>query len=267
MNYIELFGISYSGKTFVKNKLIKELKNKNKKIYDKESIIINFFFNNCKRGFLFNFKLILLIFFHLKFVKKIRLSLKRKNKVKKVNNKIIFTKSKKTLFYKIIDMIKLGNDYNKILDQLEKKLKIEDRYPIYNFIKKEINLLKQHNDFKIQIKKWFLENLILIDILKKYKNTYCVMDEGIIHKIFIIFSLKKNKKEFLKKIISLKDNYNKLYLIKPSLEKIKTRLTTLDTRVDGFIYKNNKQIEKEYSNLIEFEKLISKKIKYKIITN
>ena len=93
------------------------------------------------------------------------------------------------------------------------------------------------------------------------------MDEGIIHKIFIIFSLKKNKKEFFKKIISLKDNYNKLYLIKPSLEKIKTRLTTLDTRVDGFIYKNNKQIEKEYSNLIEFEKLISKKIKYKIITN
>ena len=90
-------------------------------------------------------------------------------------------------------MIKLGNAYNKILDKLEQKLKIEDRYPIYNLIKK-INLLKQHNDFKIQIKKWFLENLILIDILKKYKNTYCVMDEGIIHKIFIIFSLKKIKK-------------------------------------------------------------------------
>ena len=71
----------------------------------------------------------------------------------------------------------------------------------------------------------------------------------------------------MKKIISLKENYNKLYLIKSSLEKIKTRSTTLDTRVDGFIYKNDKQIEKEHSNLVEFEKLISKKIKYKIITN
>ena len=199
MNYIEFFGISYSGKTFIKNKFIKALKNKRKKIYDKELIIINFFLKIVKERFLFNFKLILLIFFHLNYVKKIRSLLKREKKVKKVNNKIIFTKSKKTFFYKIIDMIKLGNAYNKILDKLEQKLKIEDRYPIYNLIKKEINSLKQHNDFKIQIKKWFLENLILIDILKKYKNTYCVMDEGIIHKIFIIFSLKKNKKKIYEK--------------------------------------------------------------------
>ena len=40
MNYIELFGISSSGKSFVKDKIYKDLKRKNYNVQDPKIIII-----------------------------------------------------------------------------------------------------------------------------------------------------------------------------------------------------------------------------------
>lgn len=149
----------------------------------------------------------------------------------------------------------------------KKKLNITKRYYLYNFIEKEVNNLNQNNDFKSSYKRWLLENIILIDILKKNKDIYCVLDEGIIHKIFIIFSLKANNKIFVNRALEFVDNYKNLYMIKTDLKKIKKRYSQKIIKNDGFFYENNQQIVKKYNNFMNFNKLISEKLKYKTIIN
>ena len=132
---------------------------------------------------------------------------------------------------------------------------------------KEITKLKQDTIFKDKFNKWFLENIILIEILKKRKNIYCVVDEGIVHKIFIIFSLIENNRLFIKKIIKYVDNYGDLYLIKTNLKNIRSRSLERKRKSKEFIYQNYQQVVKEYNNLRLFEKLIKNKIIYKKILN
>ena len=267
MNYIELFGISSSGKSFVKDKIYKDLKRKNYNVQDPKIIIIKFFLKTFKVGFFQKIKLILLIMFYSRNAYKIKSILKRKTNIKKKNNKFIFSKPKKKIYHNFIDKLGLNNEYNEILLTLKKKLNINKKYYLYKFIEKEINILNQNNDFKSSYKRWFLENIILIDILKKNKNIYCILDEGIIHKIFIIFSLKRKSKIFVKRVLSLVENYKNLYMIKTDLKKLKGRHYQKIIKNEGFIYENYQQIVNEYTNLMDFEKLISKKLKYKIITN
>ena len=267
MNYIELFGISSSGKSYAQDKIFKNLKKKNYNVQDSKIIIIKFFLKTFKVGFFQNIKLILLIIFYSRIFYKIKSTLKRKTNIKKKNSKFIFSKSKKKIYHKIIDKLGLNEEYFKILFILKKKLNINKKYGLYKFIEKEINILNQKNNFKSAYKRWFLENIILIDILKKNKNIYCVMDEGIIHKIFIIFSLKRNNKAFVKRALKLVENYKNLYMIKTDFKKLKKRYDQRKVKNEGFIYENYQQIVKESTNLMDFEKLISKKLKYKIITN
>ena len=64
MNYIELFGVSSSGKSYVQDKIFKNLKKKNYNVQDSKIIIIKFFLKTFKVGFFKNIKLILLIIFY-----------------------------------------------------------------------------------------------------------------------------------------------------------------------------------------------------------
>ena len=267
MNYIELFGISSTGKSFIKDKIYNNLKKKNHNVLDPKIIIIKFFLKNFKVSYFKKIKLIILIIFYSKKMFKMKSFLKRKTNIKKKNNEFIFSKSKKKTYHKLIDMLGLNDDYFEILLILKKKLNITKKYYLYNFIEKEVNNLNQNNDFKSSYKRWLLENIILIDILKKNKDIYCVLDEGIIHKIFIIFSLKANNKIFVNKALKFVENYKNLYMIKTDLKKIKKRYSQKIIKNDGFIYENNQQIVKEYNNFMNFDKLISKKLKYKTIIN
>ena len=267
MNYIELFGISSTGKSFIKDKIYNNLKKKNHNVLDPKIIIIKFFLKNFKVSYLKNIKLIILIIFYSKYTFKVKSFLKRKTNIKKINNKFIFFKSKKKIYHKFTDMLGLNEDYSKILLILKKKLNITKKYYLYNFIEKEVNGLNQNNNFKSSYKRWLLENIILIDILKKNKDIHCVVDEGIIHKIFIIFSLKANNKIFVNKALKFVEDYKNLYMIKTDIKKIKKRYSQKIIKDDGFIYENNQQIVKEYNNFMNFDKLISKKLKYKTIIN
>ena len=65
----------------------------------------------------------------------------------------------------------------------------------------------------------------------------------------------------------LVENYKNLYMIKTDFKKLKKRYDQRKVKNEGFIYENYQQIVKESTNLMDFEKLISKKLKYKIITN
>jgi len=267
MNYIELFGISSTGKSFIKDKIYNNLKKKNHNVLDPKIIIIKFFLKNFKVSYFKKIKLIILIIFYSKKMFKMKSFLKRKTNIKKKNNEFIFSKSKKRTYHKLIDMLGLNDDYFEILLILKKKFNITKKYYLYNFIEKEVNNLNQNNDFKSSYKRWLLENIILIDILKKNKDIYCVLDEGIIHKIFIIFSLKANNKIFVNKALKFVENYKNLYMIKTDLKKIKKRYSQKIIKNDGFIYENNQQIVKEYNNFMNFNKLIGKKLKYKTIIN
>ena len=82
-----------------------------------------------------------------------------------------------------------------------------------------------------------------------------------------MFNLKKNNRQFIKKIIKHLDNYGDLYLIKTNLKNIQNRSLKRKKNFDGFIYENYEQIVKEYNNFMNFDKLISKKLKYKTIIN
>tara|TARA_Y100000816_G_C25963223_1_gene502617 strand:+ start:199 stop:501 length:303 start_codon:yes stop_codon:yes gene_type:complete len=64
------------------------------------------------------------------------------------------------------------------------------------------------------------------------------------------------------KMFVLKKNLND-----NSIKKLERRHVQRIIKNEGFIYENYQQIVKEFNNLMDFEKLISKKLKYKIITN
>ncbi len=68
MNYIELFGISCSGKTHFKQKIITDLKNKKIQVSDKKQIIILFYLNNTKIGLLNYIKSSVLLIYHSRFI-------------------------------------------------------------------------------------------------------------------------------------------------------------------------------------------------------
>jgi hypothetical protein len=267
MNYIELFGISASGKTYFKKRMISSLKSRRKKVFDQKEIIIQFYLRNFDNNFLNYFRSYLALFFYSKSASTVKSFFQRKREVKKKNNKIYFNSSKKKWHHEIVDYVGIDNMYSEILNLLEKKLNIKKNYDLYKIILQEIYNMKQDNIFKSRLKKWFLENIILIDILKKNQNINCVIDEGIVHKIFIMFNLKKNNRQFIKKIIKHLDNYGDLYLIKTNLKNIQIRSLKRKKNFDGFIYENYEQIVKEYKNLVIFKKLIKNKISYKKILN
>ena len=122
MNYIELFGISSTGKSFIKDKIYNNLKKKNHNVLDPKIIIIKFFLKNFKVSYFKKIKLIILIIFYSKKMFKMKSFLKRKTNIKKKNNEFIFSKSKKRTYHKLIDMLGLNDDYFEILLILKKNL-------------------------------------------------------------------------------------------------------------------------------------------------
>ncbi len=56
-------------------------------------------------------------------------------------------------------------------------------------------------------------------------------------------------------------------MIKSNLKKLKKRFKLRKEANNGFIYEDYQQIIQEQTNFMDFEKLISKKLNYKIITN
>jgi hypothetical protein len=266
MNYIELFGISASGKTYIKKKIIRKL-NKNFQVANSKEIIIKFYLKNSKMNYLDYLKSVILLIFHSRFIDYLRYFFRPEGKTTKENNKIRFHSLRRKSYLKIIDKMRLNDHYQNILKSLEKKFKISEKNNFYRIIIKETNNLKQDYKFKVIFKKWFLENIILIEIQKKGNNLHCVTDGGLIHKIFFLFTLKKNKYTFIKKIIKDLQKYGELYLVSTNLKNIYKRSLDRNKKSKGFVYKDYNEIVKEYDNLKIFEKLIKKKISYKKIRN
>jgi len=267
MNYIELFGLPLSGKSYTKERILKNLIKKKLKILDVKTIIIKFFLKNYESSTIQNLKLRLLINFHSKKTLKLKNFLKRKGNILKKNNRIYFVNNKKKFYHSLIDLLNMDKEYFKILLALKKKLYIKKNYKMFNYLEKEVNNLEQTKRFKITFNRWLLENIILIDILKKKKNLFCILDEGIVHKIFTIYSLKKNGKKFVSKALNFNEFSPNLIMVRSDYKKLKKRLSKRKYNNDGFIYESYEQIMNEEKIFMNFKKLISKKFNYQIITN
>ena len=83
MNYIELFGISASGKTYFKKRMISSLKSRRKKVFDQKEIIIQFYLRKFYNNFLNFFRSYLALFFYSKSASTVKSFFQRKREVKK----------------------------------------------------------------------------------------------------------------------------------------------------------------------------------------
>ena len=267
MNYIELFGIPGAGKSYTQKKIINNLKKNNLPVLQQKELIIKFYFKNFNKNPVNYIRFIFLFFFYTKFFTFIKSFFKREKTIINKNNKVYFLTPKKKSHHKIVDLLEIENSYEEILRILGKKIIRGKSAKFYRMILKEINSLNIDSKFNFKLKKWFLESLILVEIQKKENLYYCVTDEGIIHRVFSIFCLKKNKKSFIKKFIQYFEKYGELYLIKTDLKKIYKRTVKRERINHGFIYNDKKQIQNYYYNLNLFEKFIIKKIFYKTIKN
>ena len=187
--------------------------------------------------------------------------------IKKEKNKLIFKTNEKRLSFIKIKHVNTDLFYENILNQLLLELKI-NKQKIYKEIKKEISKIDQSLVYKKRLHLWFLENLVLIEISKKKTQKSIIVDEGLIHRIYILFSLSKNKNKFLKKVFSFYKQVGKIYLIDVNLASLIQNISLRKQQNQGFLYKNKKEMKNELKNYNEYVNRIKNKVKFKkIITS
>jgi hypothetical protein len=241
---IELFGVSGSGKTFLRNKIKKKLIVKGYKIFDVREIIILYIGQVVKLNF---YEKILIFYFSFLLKFNIKTTLWNKT-LSKVCDKYLNKEQKKYLFFK------------KKMDKI--------------FLK---NTEMQFNFHYIWIKELIIANMIF-EKLKKFDNKIIFFpDEGFVQKIFLLNYTKQNKnktsiktyfnnKIFCDLIINIKSlkstivkvneiknrNKNGWILKKDEINKmIKLEKKIKNTKYFKFeVLKNYKKIEDQINNLI-----------------
>ena len=183
MKIIEFFGISGSGKTSIKNSLIKKIKNKSKSCYDYREILTKFLPLEEKN---LSKKLILKLYLNLKSnKKKIFKQIPKDFNLKK--NKVIKKYNINKLNLKVVNLY---------LNKLENFLKKNREKKIF---KKLIELIKNSN-FSDNNKKiflrWITEELLALYLIRKHKKKldFVIDSEGFLQRIFIYAYKKKIKK-------------------------------------------------------------------------
>lgn len=262
INYIELFGINCSGKSYINDKIIQKYKNKKIKISTKKKVVLNFYYKNIKKSFFKQF----FCYFYLLYLSDIFYFLRKK--LRRNNNIFIQHNSKRINFYQkkiflhhLIDKLGFNIFYNQVLNELELKLNLKKK-KFYKLFLKQVN--KNHKLSKI--KKWFLENIITFEIQKKSgEKNICILDEGIIQNLFCIFLLNNNV-FFLKNFLKDFKMVGQVYLINSKKKTILKRSKKRNLE-NGFRYQDVNQINQFLKFLRVFKKIIKNKISYKIINN
>lgn len=185
MKIIEFFGVSNSGKTYLKNILKKNLCNKKINCFSYKEIIYKFLPLE-EKNFIKRFLLKFYLYYKFKLKNKIYLN-KKKKKIFSINNKKFILSSLK---------LKIQSLYFNYLDLFYKKNKNKKFFIKTNIL---INNLDFNENAKKIFLRWFLEeNLALFLIKKNYKKINLVLDsEGFLQRIFIYSYKKKNKKKII----------------------------------------------------------------------
>ena len=192
MKIIEFFGISGSGKTSIKNSLIKKIKNKSKSCYDYREILTKFLPLEEKN---LSKKLILKLYLNLKSnKKKIFKQIPKDFNLKK--NKVIKKNNTNKLKLKVVNLY---------LNKLENFLKKNREKKIF---KKLIELIKNSN-FSDNNKKiflrWITEELLALYLIRKHKKKldFVIDSEGFLQRIFIYAYKKKDKKKIIRQYLKI----------------------------------------------------------------
>lgn len=261
MNYIELLGLPGSGKTFYKKNF-----QKNKNFYNMKFLLIKFFLSKKKLNFKDNIKIYLLLFLNLKLVQNYKNISKAGNLIIEKKNKILFKKKKRSIILKLIDTLNLNKLYDEIIIYLSNFFHIE-KDDLIKILFKEIEKLNQNQLFKDKIRYWITENFLIIQVLKKSKNWNCIMDEGLLYRIFLIFLFTNNKDLFISKVLKCYSQYGKIIIIDTENKKINFRSNLRKKKFGGYVYKNFSEVVIKKKYFYNFLKKIQNKIVFTEIKN
>ena len=248
--YIELFGVSGSGKSYIRNEIKKLLSKSNIKILDNRELIVSEYKKIIKLDF--TEKQIINYFKILKIIKK-----KKKLEIK---NPKIYKKelrnNRSVNFLKAIT-INIKKKYEKICIKI--LLKNKKSKNIYEFF---LKILKK-NSFKNKDVYcfWFVENLAAYSIYEKIKNKSNFIyfpDEGFIQRTFLINHLIKPKnvniiKRYLeiipkaKLILNINSKKEKIYN-SHSLRKLNNSEFIMNKKEINKMIKFKKKFVKDYAN-------------------
>lgn len=245
MKQIEFFGISSSGKSYLKNLLLKK-SSYNKNIYSYKKIIGEFLINEEKNFFQ---KLLLRIYFFYKS------SLSKRYFMVPVSKFVKIQKKKNNVFFKLSTLKNIiARSYMKNIEKIFKKNK---NHSFKNFVMKLIKNSHFNENNKEIFIKWFQEEMAAKYLIKKnFANIYCVLDsEGFIQRLFIYLYKKKNKKKLIQKYLSMCPLPDLVYVTNLKRFQIKT----FDNPEFNLEYKEQKKI---YSNVLM---VLKKKVSVKII--
>jgi hypothetical protein len=247
VRHIELFGVSGSGKTYIRDEIIKILKKSNLQVLNRKELITLKYRSVIKLNFLE--KLTIYYFRLLEFVKKkSKIGNKKKILVKKIN---LNHKNSLNIFSKLT--INLKDYYENICIKI--LLKNHKSKKIYKFL---LRYLKKSNIiYKKNYHFWFVELLAAQCIYEKIKfksNFIYFPDEGFIQRTFLINSLTGAKnaniiREYLKIIFKADLIFN----ITSKIDKIYKRHSQRKTNKTKF-YLDKEKIDK----MLKFEKKLTK---------
>ena len=259
MNYIELLGLPTTGKTFYKKNIQKK-----KNFMNMRYLLIKFFSTINKLNFNNFIKIYILLLLNSKFVQNYKNKNKSGNIIFKNNDKIIFNSTKRSIFLKFVDYLNLNKFYLEIINHLSTYFKIKND-KLMKILLNEIQGLNQNKEFKIKLKNCIIENFLIIKILKEYKDWNCIVDEGLLYRIYLIFSLTNNKDYFIKRVLKNYSQYGKIIILDSKIKKIISRSNLRKKNYTGYIYKNSLEIYKEFFFFNIFLQKIQKKIIFKKI--
>ena len=263
MKYIEFLGISSSGKSYLSSKLENKLKHSHR-VFSPKQLILDYYYREFNHGTVELIKIFLLKFLNLSVIIIIKNNHFNKKIISKKKKIILSNKSKISTSY---NFFSLDEFYISILNKLFSKFDLDKNNFVF-FAKKEIDFLNESYAFKKRLNRWFLESLIALIISKRMKaGQICIANEGVIQRLFIIYSLHSNKKNFLQGIKKYSISYGKIIVIKIIKNKLDLYYNFSKKRKTGYIYSSKKEVKESYNNIIKFINGLKYKIKFEFVYN
>jgi hypothetical protein len=262
MKCIEFIGVPASGKSFYKKKFEKKFN-----CISKQRLIINFFLKKRKNNFKNKFICYLIIFYYSNQFKYLRNFFKSKRQVFKLRNKINFSTTQSNSSF-LRQFFNLNQFYEDIVCLAFKDLRI-NKDKLFILIDNEIKKINQNAVFKKRLYFWVIENFTSISLANKQKKNlnYLILDEGILHRIFLIYSLSKNNMRFLNEAIKLYRFKVDVYHVNVQIDILKKNIYLRNSTKDGYIYKQHKNISSEILQYNKFVKTLKKRNKVHTIFN
>ena len=197
---------------------------------------------------------------HCKKLENLKSFFKKKNTIYIQNlNKISYGNSRKNIISKIIDNLKLNNYYLSILSVQKKVYEIEN-IEIYKTLNEIIDKSDQNLEFKKNLKNAVLNNILIIEILKKNLSINFVADEGLLYRIYLVCKFSKNLKSSLDQVLNNYNKFGKVILLEKNVSEIWERSELRRRKKIGFIYKNKDEINDEIKNFKIFKSMIENKV-------